>query len=82
MKKLGISQLPVVEKGKLAGSSPRSTSCGTSSRAAQDARLADRRSRRERLRDRDADTKVELLQGVLADAKVAIVTTARRSSAS
>jgi cystathionine beta-synthase len=73
LKQLGISQLPVVEKGKLLGivgevdllrhlvSGPRSAASTIDSLIESDYATV------------TPDTKIELLQGVLADAKSAIV---------
>ena len=62
MKRHGISQLPVLENGKLRGIVPRSTCSATWSAGSGHARHAHRRPHRERLRDGHAATKIELLK--------------------
>ena len=73
MKATSISQLPVVDDGKLRGIVAEVDLLRALVTGRQDARVAHRRGGRGRLRDGDAEHEDRALQGVLADAKVAIV---------
>ena len=74
MKALGISQLPVVEiAARCAGSWPRWTSCARSSPGGKTLDTPIGEVVEDDYATVTPNTKIELLQGVLADAKVAIV---------